>query len=63
MATTKITNASGSAVAAGKFSQLDLVSGEQEEHSESELAKYLKAFADGRQTKYARADHNTEPQE
>ena len=29
----------------------------------SELAKYFKAFADSRETKYARADHHTEPKE
>ena len=63
MATTKITNASDSAAAAGKFSQLDLVSREQEQHAESELAKYFKAFVDSRQTKYARTDHHTESEE
>jgi hypothetical protein len=50
MATTKITNASDSAAAAGKFSQLDLVSREQEQHCESKLAQYFKTFADSRQT-------------
>jgi hypothetical protein len=31
-----------------KFFQLDLVSGEQEQHSESELAKYFKTLTDRR---------------
>jgi hypothetical protein len=45
---------------AGKFLQLDFVSREQEQHSESQLPKCFRAFADGRQIKTAMADQHTE---
>ena len=48
---------------ASEFLQLDFVSREQEQHSESQLPKCFKAFADGRQTKAARADQHTESKE
>jgi hypothetical protein len=54
---------SRSATVAGEFLQLDFVSREQEQHSESQLPKCFKAFADGRQTKAARADQHTESKE
>ena len=46
-----------------KFLQLYFVSREQEQHSESQLPKCFKAFADGRQIKTARADQHTESEE
>ena len=39
---------SPSAATTRKFFQLDLVSGEQEQHPESELAKYFKTLTDRR---------------
>jgi hypothetical protein len=54
---------SPSATVADEFLQLDFVSREQEQHSESQLPKCFKAFTDGRQTKTARADQHTEPKE
>lgn len=52
-----------SATVTGKFLQLDFVSCEQEQHSESQLPKCFKSFADGRQTRTVRADQHAESEE
>ena len=48
---------------ASEFLQLDFVSREQEQHSESQLPKCFKAFANGHPTKAARADQHAESEE